>query len=346
MDLDLILGFLARCRQCRKTSDPSAVAGTVGAKRPVPQCGDGHARRAIGPMRRSGGARCTAPRPSIGRRRSTTCQSFRCMADDATTKDAARWMWSLGDYGAIAAHLEPHAIELAQRSRLQAGSEVLDVAAGNGNFAIAAVRLGATVVATDLTPAMVALGEARSRPRAPDRVAAKPMPSICPLRTSVLTSWRRSSARCSLPTRARRAGAVPGRQARRPRGDGQLRPEGISRTIHRAAGRAGAGAAARDALAVRMGRHRRGAPQIQGPDRHRSRSTRRRSPSSSSRSTPDGSSGSGPTHRSRRSSACSTRSSAASLREDGKKLFTELNQVSGGGLTLESDYLQVLARKA
>ena len=37
---------------------------------------------------------------------------------------------------------------------------------------------------------------------------------------------------------------------------------------------------------------------------------------------------------------------ASSLREDGRKLFAELNQVSGGGLTLESDYLQVLARKA
>ena len=30
-------------------------------------------------------------------------------------------MWSLGDYAAVAAHLEPHAIELAQRSRLQTG---------------------------------------------------------------------------------------------------------------------------------------------------------------------------------------------------------------------------------
>ena len=37
---------------------------------------------------------------------------------------------------------------------------------------------------------------------------------------------------------------------------------------------------------------------------------------------------------------------SASLRADGRKLFAELNQVSGGGLTLESDYLQVLARKA
>ena len=44
--------------------------------------------------------------------------------------------------------------------------------------------------------------------------------------------------------------------------------------------------------------------------------------------------------------ACSTPTQTASLREDGKKLLAELNQVSGGGLTLESDYLQVLARKA
>lgn len=84
------------------------------------------------------------------------------MADSSTRQDAVRWMWSLGDYGALAEHLEPHAIELAQRSRLQAGSEVLDVAAGNGNFAIAAARLGAAVVATDLTPAMLELGRARS----------------------------------------------------------------------------------------------------------------------------------------------------------------------------------------
>jgi hypothetical protein len=37
----------------------------------------------------------------------------------------------------------------------------------------------------------------------------------------------------------------------------------------------------------------------------------------------------------------------AALREDGKRLFSEMNQSAGGSrLTLESDYLQVLARKA
>ncbi len=84
------------------------------------------------------------------------------MAEATPMKDAVRWMWSLGDYGALAPHLEPHAIELAHRCGIRPGIEVLDVAAGNGNFAIAAARLGATVVATDLTPSMVELGRSRT----------------------------------------------------------------------------------------------------------------------------------------------------------------------------------------
>jgi ubiquinone/menaquinone biosynthesis C-methylase UbiE len=84
------------------------------------------------------------------------------MADATSIKDAIRWMWSLGDYGALAEHLEPHAIEIAHRCGIHHGSLVLDVAAGNGNFAIAAARLGATVVATDLTPSMVELGRSRT----------------------------------------------------------------------------------------------------------------------------------------------------------------------------------------
>jgi len=40
---------------------------------------------------------------------------------------------------------------------------VLDVAAGNGNFALAATRLGGRVTASDVTPHMVELGRERSR---------------------------------------------------------------------------------------------------------------------------------------------------------------------------------------
>ena len=71
-------------------------------------------------------------------------------------------MWSLGDYARLAEVLEPHAEALADACEIQPGTKVLDVAAGNGNFALAAASRGATVTATDLTPQMVELGRARS----------------------------------------------------------------------------------------------------------------------------------------------------------------------------------------
>jgi ubiquinone/menaquinone biosynthesis C-methylase UbiE len=73
-----------------------------------------------------------------------------------------RWMWSLGDYSLLAEVLEPHAEALAGACEIRPGALVLDVGAGNGNFAIAASRRGAVVTASDLTPRMVALGQARS----------------------------------------------------------------------------------------------------------------------------------------------------------------------------------------
>jgi SAM-dependent methyltransferase len=77
-------------------------------------------------------------------------------------KEATRRMWALGDYTEVARYLEPHAEALAVSANVQPGCEVLDVAAGNGNFAIAAARRGARVVATDLTPKMIELGRMRT----------------------------------------------------------------------------------------------------------------------------------------------------------------------------------------
>ena len=73
-----------------------------------------------------------------------------------------RWMWSLGDYSRLAEALEPHAKALADACMIRPGAAVLDVAAGNGNFAFAAAGRGAIVTASDLTPHMVELGRARS----------------------------------------------------------------------------------------------------------------------------------------------------------------------------------------
>jgi len=77
-------------------------------------------------------------------------------------KEATRWMWGLGDYRELAGFLEPHADTLAVAAAVQPGMDALDVAAGNGNFAIAAAERGAHVIATDLTPKMVELGRSRS----------------------------------------------------------------------------------------------------------------------------------------------------------------------------------------
>jgi SAM-dependent methyltransferase len=77
-------------------------------------------------------------------------------------KAATTWMWSLGDYTLVAPRLEPCAINLADACSIRPGTTVLDVAAGNGNFAVAAVTRGAKVTASDLTPRMLELGRART----------------------------------------------------------------------------------------------------------------------------------------------------------------------------------------
>jgi len=71
-------------------------------------------------------------------------------------------MWSLGDYSLVAPRLEPYAIKLAEACAIRPGTTVLDVAAGNGNFALAASAVGAKVTASDLTPRMLELGRART----------------------------------------------------------------------------------------------------------------------------------------------------------------------------------------
>jgi len=84
------------------------------------------------------------------------------VSDVGQLKDAARELWSRGDYVRIAERLEPAAEALVEACAISAGQEVLDVASGNGNVAVAAAREGAAVVGSDLTPAMVELGRMRT----------------------------------------------------------------------------------------------------------------------------------------------------------------------------------------
>jgi 2-polyprenyl-3-methyl-5-hydroxy-6-metoxy-1,4-benzoquinol methylase len=84
------------------------------------------------------------------------------MTDAQPVKDSQRLVWSLGDYRELARQFEPAAVALVEACGVEPGMEVLDVAAGTGNLAVAAARRGARVVASDLTPRMVELGRERS----------------------------------------------------------------------------------------------------------------------------------------------------------------------------------------
>jgi SAM-dependent methyltransferase len=81
--------------------------------------------------------------------------------DIAALKERSRHLWGLGDYARLAEILEPAAKSLVDACAVSAGQEILDVAAGNGNFAVLAAREGAGVVALDLAPHQVELGRAR-----------------------------------------------------------------------------------------------------------------------------------------------------------------------------------------
>jgi ubiquinone/menaquinone biosynthesis C-methylase UbiE len=70
-------------------------------------------------------------------------------------------MWASGDYPKLAAEIvAPLGPVLVQAVRVSSGDRVLDVAAGTGNAAIPAAKTGASVVASDLCPELLADGRA------------------------------------------------------------------------------------------------------------------------------------------------------------------------------------------
>jgi ubiquinone/menaquinone biosynthesis C-methylase UbiE len=88
--------------------------------------------------------------------------AYDARVDVAQIKQRQRAVWGGGEYRELSRLLEPVAIALCDACAVSAGQDVLDVAAGDGNFAIAAAREGAAVVASDLSPGMVERGKSRS----------------------------------------------------------------------------------------------------------------------------------------------------------------------------------------
>lgn len=71
-------------------------------------------------------------------------------------------VWSTGDYAPTSGQLAPASDALVETLGITAAHDVLDVAAGHGNAALAAARRGARVVATDFSPVMVEVGRQRT----------------------------------------------------------------------------------------------------------------------------------------------------------------------------------------
>jgi ubiquinone/menaquinone biosynthesis C-methylase UbiE len=84
------------------------------------------------------------------------------VVDLQAIKQRQAYVWGQGDYSILSRQLAPAAQVLCDACAVSAGQEVLDVGAGDGNFALACAREGASVVACDLSPGMVERGRARS----------------------------------------------------------------------------------------------------------------------------------------------------------------------------------------
>ena len=80
---------------------------------------------------------------------------------DTELKTRHRAMWASGDYPLmVETFLLPLGPRLVDACGIGAGTRVLDVASGTGNAAIPAAQRGATVTASDLTPALLEAGAA------------------------------------------------------------------------------------------------------------------------------------------------------------------------------------------
>jgi len=84
--------------------------------------------------------------------------------DYAAVTDRQQQVWSMGDYGRVGSLLGWLGETLVHELDVHAMERVLDVAAGNGNASLPALRRFADVLATDYVPAL--LEEAQDRARA------------------------------------------------------------------------------------------------------------------------------------------------------------------------------------
>ena len=82
--------------------------------------------------------------------------------DYIAVKDKQKKTWGAGDYASVGSTLQIVGENLAECLDLRAGQAVLDIAAGNGNFSLAAARRSTDVTSTDFVPALLEKGRIRA----------------------------------------------------------------------------------------------------------------------------------------------------------------------------------------
>jgi ubiquinone/menaquinone biosynthesis C-methylase UbiE len=90
------------------------------------------------------------------------CLSHTAAPDLGAVKAKQQTAWSAGDYAVVGTTLQIVGEQLAEAMDLRAGQKVLDIAAGNGNFTLAAARRWCEVTSTDYVPALLNRGRQRA----------------------------------------------------------------------------------------------------------------------------------------------------------------------------------------
>ena len=89
-------------------------------------------------------------------------QSTQMTPEMETLKTKLRGMWIAGDFGEIAKSIADGGEEFVARLGLKPGMQVLDVATGTGNLAIPAAKTGADVTGIDIAPNLIEQATARA----------------------------------------------------------------------------------------------------------------------------------------------------------------------------------------
>lgn len=92
----------------------------------------------------------------------TTAVRQTATPDLAALKSRQHAAWSSGNYAVVGSTLQIVGEQLCEALDLRAGSDVLDVAAGNGMASLAAARRWCNVTSTDYVPALLEQGRARA----------------------------------------------------------------------------------------------------------------------------------------------------------------------------------------